>query len=130
MSSAVVKRGYAAVREDGLRSFLWPKRWLLLREQTLTFHRNENTYQAMALMFLREITEVRRVELKPYCFEIVTREKSYFISCKNDAELYSWMDEVYQRSPLGASNPTNFEHKVHVGFDPMSGGFTVSYIMS
>eukprot|EP00158_Paraphelidium_tribonemae_P005838 Partr_v1_DN27550_c0_g2_i4_m30209 putative p21 protein (Cdc42 Rac)-activated kinase len=124
MSSAVVKRGYAAVREDGLRSFLWPKRWLLLREQTLTFHRNENTYQAMALMFLREITEVRRVELKPYCFEIVTREKSYFISCKNDAELYSWMDEVYQRSPLGASNPTNFEHKVHVGFDPMSGGFT------
>jgi len=30
-----------------------------------------------------------------------------------------------QRCPLmGVSNPTNFTHKVHVGFDPLSGGFT------
>jgi protein-serine/threonine kinase len=45
MSSYVVKRGYANVKEDGLRSFLWPKRWMLLREQTLTFHRNEVCFQ-------------------------------------------------------------------------------------
>jgi len=25
---------------------------------------------------------------------------------------------------MGVSNPTNFAHKVHVGFDPISGGFT------
>src|SRR2546423_11618944 len=25
---------------------------------------------------------------------------------------------------MGVSNPTNFTHKVHVGFDPLSGGFT------
>jgi hypothetical protein len=25
---------------------------------------------------------------------------------------------------MGVSNPTNFTHKVHVGFDPTSGGFT------
>lgn len=31
-----------------------------------------------------------------------------------------------QRSPLGASGPTNFVHKVHVGFDPRTGAFTVS----
>jgi len=41
MSSYVVKRGYASVKEDGLLFFNWSKRWLLLREQTLTFHRNE-----------------------------------------------------------------------------------------
>jgi hypothetical protein len=40
-SSYVVKRGYVLLKEDGLRSFIWSKRWLLLREQTLTFHRNE-----------------------------------------------------------------------------------------
>jgi hypothetical protein len=125
MSSYVVKRGYADVREDGIKSFLWPKRWLLLREQTLTFHRNENTYQANALVFLREILEVKRSELRPYCFEIVSKEKSFYISCKSDDDLYSWMDEIYQRSPLGASVPTNFEHKVHVGFDIDSGNFTV-----
>ncbi|KAI9101728.1 kinase-like domain-containing protein [Phlyctochytrium arcticum] len=125
MSSYVVKRGYCSVREDGFRSFMWSKRWLLLREQTLTFHRNENTYQALALIFLKEVEAVNRTELKPYSFEIITKEKTYFVSCKSDEELYSWMDEIYQRSPLmGISNPTNFVHKVHVGFDSDSGLFT------
>lgn len=53
----------------------------------------------MALVFLREITEINRLELKPYCFEIVTREKTFYIACKNDDELYSWMDEIYQVRP-------------------------------
>ncbi|RKO86045.1 kinase-like domain-containing protein, partial [Blyttiomyces helicus] len=125
MSSYVVKRGYTSVKEDGFRSWIWSKRWLLLREQTLTFHRNENTYQALALIFLKEVESVQRTDLKPYCFEVVTKDKSFFISCKSDEELYSWMDEIYQRSPLmGISNPTNFVHKVHVGFDSTSGLFT------
>jgi hypothetical protein len=41
MNSLVVKRGNVHVKEDGIRSFLWSKKWLILREQTLTFHRNE-----------------------------------------------------------------------------------------
>lgn len=67
-----------------------------------------------------------RTDLKAYCFELVTKDRSYFLSCKNDEELYSWMHEIYSRSPLmGVSNPTNFVHKVHVGFDPNTGNFTV-----
>ncbi|ORY53009.1 Pkinase-domain-containing protein [Rhizoclosmatium globosum] len=125
MSSYVVKRGFCAVKEDGLRSFIWSKRWLLLREQTLTFHRNETTYQALVLIFLKEVESVSRTDHKPYCFEIVTKDKSYYISCRSDEELYSWMDEIYQRSPLmGIGNPTNFVHQVHVGFDLNSGAFT------
>ncbi|CAG8499343.1 24369_t:CDS:10, partial [Cetraspora pellucida] len=124
-NSQVVKKGYISVKEDGLRAWIWSKRWMLLREQTLTFHRNENTYQAVALIFLKEISSVSRTELKPYCFEIQTKDKTYYLSCKNDEELYSWMDEIYARSPLsGVSNPTNFVHNVHVGFDPVSGLFT------
>lgn len=125
MSSYIVKRGYGNVREDGFRSFMWSKRWLLLREQTLTFHRNENTYQALALIFLKEVEAVNRVDIKPYCFEIRTKDKTYYVSCKSDEEIYSWIDEIYSRSPLmGISNPTNFQHKVHVGFDQDSGLFT------
>lgn len=124
MSSFVVKRGTASVKEEGLRAFLWPKRWLVLREQTLSFHKNEDSKQAIALLFLKELEKVERTDLKPYCIELVTREKSYFISMKNDEELYSWMDEIYLRSPLGISTPTNFSHNVHVGFDPNSGVFT------
>ncbi|KAG0288831.1 Protein kinase, partial [Dissophora globulifera] len=72
-----------------------------------------------------DITAVTRTDLKAYCFELVTKDRSYFLSCKNDDELYSWMHEIYSRSPLmGVSNPTNFVHKVHVGFDPLTGNFT------
>ncbi|KAG0176656.1 Protein kinase [Apophysomyces sp. BC1034] len=120
----IKKDGYLQVKEDGLKAWIWSKRYVVLREQTLTFHRNEQTGQCVALIFLKEINEVTRAELKPYCFEIGTKNKSYFIACKNDEELYSWMDEIYNRSPLGASGPTDFVHQVHVGFDPSTGAFT------
>jgi protein-serine/threonine kinase len=112
------------VKDDGLRAFLWSKKWCLLREQTLTFHKNENTYQALALVFLREITAIQRTEIKPCALEIITRDKTYYIAFSSDEELYSWQDEIYQRSPLGISQPTNFVHNVHVGFDQDSGIFT------
>lgn len=51
--------------------------------------------QAIALLFLKELERVERTDLKPYCIELVTRDKSYYISMKNDEELYSWMDEIY-----------------------------------
>ncbi|KAG1177929.1 hypothetical protein G6F70_001056 [Rhizopus microsporus] len=120
----IKKDGYLQVKEDGLRAWIWSKRYVVLREQTITFHRNEQTGQCVALVFLKEITAVTRLELKPYCFELGTKSKSYYIACKNDEELYSWMDEIYNRSLLGASGPTNFVHKVHVGFDPITGDFT------
>ncbi|KAI1318399.1 Protein kinase [Mortierella claussenii] len=111
--SGVLKHGYISVKEEGLKAFIWSKRYTTLRELTLSFHRNE------------DITAVARTDLKAYCFELVTKDRSYFLSCKNDEELYSWMHEIYSRSPLmGVSNPTNFVHKVHVGFDPNTGNFT------
>lgn len=120
----VIKEGYVNVKEDGLRAWIWSKRYLVLRDQALTIHRNEQSGQCVALIFLKEITSVDRIDLRPYSFEIVTEERSYFISCKNDEELYSWMDEIYNRSTVGASGPTNFVHEVHVGFDPHTGAFT------
>ncbi|PWN47888.1 Pkinase-domain-containing protein [Violaceomyces palustris] len=123
--SSIVRKGYVSVKEEGIRSWIWSKRWLALREQTLTFHKNETTYQAAALIFLKEITNVTRTDLKPYCIEIETKEKTFYLQLKNDEELYGWMDDIYSRSPLmGVSSPTNFVHQVHVGFDPISGAFT------
>lgn len=51
MASYIIKKGYASVKEDGLRSFLWSKRWLVLREQTLTIQRNEVNGYIIALLF-------------------------------------------------------------------------------
>ncbi|KAF9348901.1 Protein kinase [Mortierella sp. NVP85] len=124
-ASGVLKHGYISVKEEGLKAFIWSKRYMTLRELTLSFHRNESTPQAVVLIFLKDITAVTRTDLKAYCFELVTKDRSYFLSCKNDEELYSWMHEIYSRSPLmGVSNPTNFVHQVHVGFDPNTGNFT------
>lgn len=88
-------------------------------------HRLQNSSQ-LSTIWLRDISNVERTDLKPYCLLLETKDKRYFLSLKNDEELYGWQDDVYSRSPLmGFSNPTNFVHKVHVGFDPVSGAFTV-----
>lgn len=51
--------------------------------------------QCVALIFLKEITSVTRTDLKPYCFEVATKDKTYYIACKSDEDLYGWMDEIY-----------------------------------
>lgn len=43
----------------------------------------------------RDITQVTRTDLKAYCFEIGTKGKTFYLACKSDHELYSWMDEIY-----------------------------------
>lgn len=58
----------------------------------------QQTGQCVALVFLKEITAVARSELKSHCFELGTKAKSYYIACRNDEELYSWMDEIYNVS--------------------------------
>ncbi|KAI9303351.1 kinase-like domain-containing protein [Cunninghamella echinulata] len=122
--SGMIKTGFVAVKEDGLRAWIWSKRFLRLHDQGLEFHRNEQGNNCVALVFLDTIQAVTRTDLKPYCFELVTKDKTYYIACKSDEELYSWMDEIYNRSSVGASGPTNFVHEVHVGFDPITGAFT------
>ncbi|KAI9295802.1 Pkinase-domain-containing protein [Neoconidiobolus thromboides FSU 785] len=121
----VIKSGYVNVKEEGLRSWIWSKRYICLRELTLSFHRNEQTSLAYAIVFLKEVTAVNRTDLKPYCFEIITKDKSYYMMCKNDDELYSWIDAIYSKSPeMGVSKPTDFVHQIHVDFDPTSGMFS------
>lgn len=70
---------------------------------------------------------MQRVDLKPFCVELEVKDRLVYIAFRSDEEVYGWMEDVYSRSPLmGVSQPTNFVHQVHVGFDPISGGFTVS----
>lgn len=40
-AQTIVKRGWINVKEDGLRAWIWSKRWLVLREQTLSFYKND-----------------------------------------------------------------------------------------
>lgn len=76
---------------------------------------------------LADVIDVQRVDLKPFCIELEVKDKLVYFAFRSDEEVYGWMEDIYSRSPLmGVSQPTNFVHQVHVGFDPISGGFTVS----
>ncbi|KAI0334170.1 Pkinase-domain-containing protein [Cubamyces sp. BRFM 1775] len=124
-SSNVVRSGTVNVKEEGLVSFLWRPKWLVLKEYTLSIHKNESSSQSQTLINLSDIANIERTDLKPYCLLLETKDKRIYFSLKSDEELYGWQDDIYSRSPLmGVSNPTNFVHKVHVGFDPVSGAFT------
>ncbi|KAK7180797.1 ste ste20 paka protein kinase [Paraphaeosphaeria sporulosa] len=139
-SNATVKEGNVKVKDDGLfKSFVWADRWLVLREFELTFFKSANSNKVANTIQLRDVLGVERSDTQPLSFEI-TRSlnpnkgsspprdgPAKVITCKveTDDEVYSWIDSIYQRCPSmgGVSNPTNFTHRVHVGFDPTSGAF-------
>jgi hypothetical protein len=39
--SRIVRNGVVSVKEDGFASWLWRPKWLILKEQTLSIHKNE-----------------------------------------------------------------------------------------
>ena len=139
-SSAIVKEGMVKVKDEGLfKSFVWADRWLVLKEFELNFFKSANASKVSNTIQLRDILGVERSDTQPLSFEI-TRSlnpskgsspprdgPTKIITCKveTDDDVYSWIDSIYQRCPSmgGVSNPTNFTHRVHVGFDPTSGAF-------
>ncbi|KAF2273854.1 Pkinase-domain-containing protein [Westerdykella ornata] len=139
-STSVVKEGNVKVKDEGLfKSFVWQDRWLVLREFELAFFKSPNSNKLANTIMLRDILGVERSDTQPLSFEITRALNASkgsspprdgptkVITCKveTDDEVYSWIDSIYQRCPSmgGVSNPTNFTHRVHVGFDPTSGAF-------
>lgn len=48
---AVVRSGTANVKEEGLRAFMWSKRWLVLRNSEFCIYKNEVRFCNMASLF-------------------------------------------------------------------------------
>ncbi|KAJ3239075.1 Protein kinase [Chytriomyces hyalinus] len=114
-----VRKGNVTVKEDGgLRSFLWLKRFLVLREHSLSVYKSEDVPHAQFILLLRQIESVDRTDAKPFAFQILLKNgRSLVASCKSDEELYAWIEDIYKRLHNGISDPTNFTHDVHVGVD-------------
>ncbi|KAL7424336.1 hypothetical protein Q5752_000018 [Cryptotrichosporon argae] len=123
--NAIVRTGPANVKEEGLRSLFWSKRWLVLSASELQIFKSEHASAPAFVVPLAEVVDVQRVDLRPFCIEVEIKDKLLYFALRTDEEVYGWMEDIYSRSPLmGVSQPTNFVHQVHVGFDPISGGFT------
>ncbi|KAI4138381.1 MAG: hypothetical protein LQ341_004693 [Variospora aurantia] len=135
--AASVKEGMARVK-DGM---LWKNRYLVLRSWQLDFQKTPDG-KINSTVSLKDVTGVSRCENIPLSLELLRLanpgaasamssnsrdlpQKSIYCQFKSDDELYDWIDAIYTRCPGmgGVSNPTNFSHRVHVGFDPVNGNF-------
>ena len=138
--------GVAVIREGSARckeGLLWKQRWLVLRAFQLDFQKGQDGKVSSSIA-LKDVTGVARSETTKLSFEItrlansnsnVAREsassnrdlpqKTLVCQLETDDEIYEWIDAIYNRCPGmgGVSNPTNFAHRVHVGFDPVNGSF-------
>lgn len=150
--NVVAKRkvGWVSYKDDGLLSFLWQKRFLVLNDTYIALYKSDKNLDDPSLLIpLTSIFSVSRTQIKQNCFEIVrisdrnsmtggtpasaaagsgsgdSTRKSIYIATKTEHELHSWLDAIFSKYPLlsGVSSPTNFTHKVHVGFDPETGSF-------
>ncbi|KAI6090459.1 Pkinase-domain-containing protein [Hypoxylon rubiginosum] len=135
---AIIKEGWAQVKES--RNFIqpWKQKYLILRKENLDFHKTEGGKVSYTLL-LKDVVNVGRVEAAGTIFEIKRhlpgssnspgdddgQIRTLHIRVKSDDDLYDWIDLLYGRCPTmgGVSNPTNFSHAVHVGFDPQTGQF-------
>jgi len=136
---SVVKEGPAKVK-DGM---LWKQRYLVLRAFQLDFLKSQDGKVDRAVQ-LKDVTSVARSETVPLSFELMRvanptpttgtaggtpardlPQKTIVCQLRSDDEIYEWIDAIYSRCPGmgGVSNPTNFSHRVHVGFDPVNGSF-------
>jgi hypothetical protein len=138
---SVIKDGWAKVKEEGgiFKGLIWNDRFLVLREYQLDFLKSNNSPKVSSSIQLRDVINITRSEVVTNAFEVTRLTASSsgaspprdgptrVTICKveTDDEVYSWIDSIYQRCPSmgGVSNPTNFTHRVHVGFDPVSGAF-------
>lgn len=126
--SSVMKSGWAKVKEEGgfMKGVFWSEKFLVLKEKQLDFQKSDNTSKVSFSIPLKEVLNITRSETYPLSFEL-TREPSKLYICKldTDSDVYAWIDGIYNKCPSmgGVSHPTGFAHRVHVGFDPVTGGF-------
>ncbi|CAB4253552.1 similar to Saccharomyces cerevisiae YOL113W SKM1 Member of the PAK family of serine/threonine protein kinases with similarity to Ste20p and Cla4p [Maudiozyma barnettii] len=150
LSTVRRKTGWVSYKDDGLLSFLWQKRFLVLNDSYLALYKNDKSQDDPSLLIsLTSIVSVSRTQLKQNCFELVrssernsftnssnnslsssnsssdSSKKAIYVAAKTEHELHNWLDAIFAKCPLlgGVSSPTNFTHKVHVGFDPETGSF-------
>ncbi|KAL6950997.1 hypothetical protein ACO0QE_000283 [Hanseniaspora vineae] len=178
------KKGWVSYKDDGILSFLWQKRYMVLGESYLLLYKNDSRFEEPVLKIpLTSILNVSRNQLKQNCFEIIrstdrnsfgysgsssaaiannadsknilnnnyssisnqalygsnnansnsnnsnnsnaSTKKTIYIATKTELDTNTWLDAIFVKCPLlsGVSTPTNFTHKVHVGFDPETGNF-------
>ncbi len=67
------KSGWISYKDDGILSFIWQKRYMVLSDAYLSLYKSEQTIRETPVLQipLTSIVSVSRTQLKQNCFEIV-----------------------------------------------------------
>ncbi|KAJ7213286.1 hypothetical protein C8J57DRAFT_1397796 [Mycena rebaudengoi] len=123
--SPMVRQGPVRVKEGRLRTAA--VKWVVLTESTLALYKSQGPGQRPRVVIsLRDVTSVERTEDNHHDLILEIRgPKRYLLKFKNDNELYDWKDDISRYSVgLDVTLPRMFVHRVHVGFDHVSGKYT------
>ncbi|GBL47894.1 Protein kinase [Candidozyma auris] len=146
--------GWVHLKEDTFTAFRWNKRFMVISDRTLNFYKSEPSadmsqpkdldmsfpLNLIGAINLKSNSGSNKVNSYPI-IEIVPKNNAntLLVSIRSNTEYHDWLDTFATKCPLinignggsstisgasGVSNPINFTHKVHVGFDPASGNFT------
>jgi len=105
-----------------LARWIWKDRRVVLNQKTLVVKSSGVTWTIP----LASLTRIEPDSKRQNCLVIQYSASTLCIQFRNNSELYTWLDALYLHNSLSTpiGMPTNFVHRVHVGFDAMTGGFT------
>lgn len=123
--SRAIKQGVVYVRDERIKVY-WAKKWAVLDKDVLEFYKNEAANSPDKTLLLSDVKRISRSDSREFCLEVAvgSGKKIWYISFKEEKDLFDWMDALEKNSPqLAASAPTGFVHHSHVTYDAEKGGF-------
>lgn len=123
------KSGWVNVKDEGIISFRWPKKYLVLGETSLDFFKSDDKAELWYRIPLLHVSNCVKNQMKENCFEIQHKGKSTFICAKTDQEMNMWIDSILAKCPKeGFSKPLKVTHEAKVSYDASNGTFKVKGI--
>lgn len=123
------KSGWVQVKDDGIISFRWPKKYLVLSETSIDFFKSEEKSELWYRIPLLHVYNCVKNQMKENCFEIQHKTKSTFVTTKSDQEMNMWIDSILAKCPKeGFSTPLKVTHEAKVSYDAQNGTFKVKGI--
>lgn len=83
------KCGWLTKRGNGVKT--WKRRWFVLRNDILNYMEHETAGEPKGSIPMSSVLAVEPGDKKPFCLALVTAPRTYYIVCKDHAELSEWL---------------------------------------
>ncbi|XBW38458.1 hypothetical protein QEN19_004046 [Hanseniaspora menglaensis] len=147
----IIHKQLISFKDDGILSFLWQRRYITINNDSILIYKYVQDNDFILKIKIKNITSINlngATNGNNVSLEITfdTNNKTVIISTKDGKELKTWNDLILnnmKKSHLSTgsnvtvisngsgsisnsnnvSKPSNFTHKVHIGFDSETGNF-------